>query len=161
MTSETLSKKSVLSSWFRTFVKRGILEVCRKNFLVFQTSVATSSRPGVFLGLIFFNSVSISYSINFPSSTFSLLLRIFWRVCEWFQEDFRADSWDILFTFVFFLLGSQVLVLPSSVLFLPFPLFTVCLAISDCLYSTEFLISFIWPSMCSNCFLIWKWIVCI
>ena len=81
--------------------------------------MGVSSRPPAFRFLIFFNSASSSSSVNCPSLTSCWSLMTFWQVCQWFQEDFRADTSNVLSTLQVFLFGRQLLVLAFDVPFLP------------------------------------------
>ena len=114
------------------------------NFLVFHTSGVISSRPAVFLVLIFLCPNSSSSCINRLSLISSWLLIIFVigssvtfggfpskfsKCC--FHRCIRS-SWQAAFSLVL------------TVLYLLLTLFTVCHTILDCLSSIESLILLIW-----------------
>ena len=87
------------------------------NFLVFHISGGISSRPVAFLFLIFVSTMSNSAFVNSTSLMISWLLQIFVIVLSVTLETFQADSWNVLTTSVFVLLGWQLLISLSQSFF--------------------------------------------
>ena len=121
------------------------------NCLVFHASGGISSSPAAFLFLIFLRNESSSSWVNGPSlmsNCFLIILVIgscvtfggfpsrFLKCCF---HSFILSCWFVAFSFAL------------TVLFLLLTSFIVCMAILDCLSSTESLILSIWFCMYSVC----------
>ncbi len=102
------------------------------NFLVFHTFGGISSRPTVFLFLIFLSTKSNSYCVNCPSLMFSWLLTISMigssLTFGGFPRKFSKCYFHRLIRFSWLATFSLAL----AVLFFQLTLFTVCHAILNC-----------------------------
>ena len=101
-------QKSRLITWRRPEVKFGQNVVKKKQHKNYQDEDKKSAINKKLILRLSFSSV------NTPSLMTSWLLVIFVMVYQWLLGIFQTDSWNVLFTFVFNLLGWQLLVLLSS-----------------------------------------------
>ena len=98
------------------------------------------SRPTAFLLLIFFNTVSSSFSVNSPNSTSSWPLIIFWIGLSVISEALLSRFLKCSFHFTSLSSWQAAFSFALDVFFLSFTSFTLYLDICDYLSLTEFLI---------------------
>ena len=109
-TSPFLGKRKMqLFVHFLCFALHSIIgEVYRQTFLSSKLQVIFLQGMQLFCFSFFYNTASSSSSVNCPSLRCSRPLMIFWWVCQWLQEGFRAHSWNVLPSLEVSLLGKQL-----------------------------------------------------
>ena len=121
------------------------------NFLVFHISGSISLRSAAFLFLIFLSSTLSSSWVNCLSLMSSWLLIIFVIGLSITLGEFPRRFMKCSFPMCNRSSCLATFSLALEVLFLLLTFFTICLAIRDCITSTEFLILLIWHWMYFIC----------